>query len=237
MKKVNINGIPFKVEGDIHFWEIIETWEKHSFAILDKFLNKENVFIDCGTWNGVLSLYASKACKSVIGFEPDQTAHANAQVNVGINDIENIEIYNVGLSNKAGLEKLYIRNEGDSVSSLIDRVDENYKAKSTKNIAVIQLSKFLESRQLNIGLIKIDIEGGETIVIPEMEQYIRINKPNMYISFHPNWFIEKEKSINYFADLFSEIYNIFDVNFVEQTKESFIKNLNGTNHCFVFVNK
>jgi hypothetical protein len=59
----------------------------------------------------------------------------------------------------------------------------------------------------------------------------------MYISFHPNWFIEKEKSNNYFADLFSEIYTIFDVNFAEQTKESFIKNLYGTSHCFVFVKK
>jgi len=237
MKKVNINGLPFKVEGDIHFWEVIETWEKHSFAILDKFLNKENVFIDCGTWNGVLSLYASKICKSVIGFEPDQTAYSNAHVNVGINNIENIEIYNVGLSNKAGFEKLYIRNEGDSVSSLIDRVDENYKAKSTKDIAVIQLSKFLEGRQLNIGLIKIDIEGGETIVIPEMEQYIRKNKPNIYVSFHPNWFIEKEKSINYFADLFSEIYNIFDVNFNQQTKESFITGLYHYSHCYIFEAK
>ena len=87
----------------------------------------------------------------------------------------------------------------------------------------------------NIGLIKIDIEGGEEIVIPSMEDYIIKNKQKMYVSFHPNWFTEKEKSINYFAELFSTNYKIYNISHNEITKQDFINGLNGKEHSYYFA--
>ena len=84
-------------------------------------------------------------------------------------------------------------------------------------------------------MIKIDIEGGEEIVIPSMEDYIVKNKPKMYVSFHPNWFTEKEKSINYFAELFSTNYKIYNILHKEISKQDFINGLNGKEHSYYFA--
>lgn len=233
--EVTIKGQKFNVQGDTSFWKVAHDWETASFQILEKFLNKQNTFIDVGTWNGVLSMYASRLCKNVIGFEPEQTAYSNAVVNCGLNDITNVEIYNVGVSNKEGTQQLFIRNEGDSVSSLIDRHMEGYESKKVKEIRTIRLSKFLSSTSCDIGLIKMDIEGGEVYAIPELATYLKENKPPLYISFHPNWFENKEIMIKYFADMLFSVYKCYTRHFEQVDKKYFVNALNGTEHCFIFV--
>ena len=36
----------------------------------------------------------------------------------------------------------------------------------------------------NVGFIKMDIEGGEMIVIPAMSEFLKLNKPVLYLSLH-----------------------------------------------------
>jgi ribosomal protein L11 methylase PrmA len=118
MNNIKIKNENFIVENDDNFWKNISNWEIESFNILDYFLNKENLFIDIGAWNGVLSIYASKLCKYVHSFEPDVNAYNKLVKNIELNNIENIKTYLKGVSNIDGFMNFYIRNYGDSVSSL-----------------------------------------------------------------------------------------------------------------------
>ena len=230
--KIKINNIELQVENDITFWNNISEWERYSFEIIDKFING-NTFVDIGAWNGVLSMYASFKAKQVHSFEPDKIAFKNLENNIKLNSINNIKINNVGASNINGVANLYVRSFGDSTSSLIER-KEGYHSSVIDTIKTIRLVEYLSALN-NIGLIKIDIEGGEEIVIPSMQDYIIKNKPKMYVSFHPNWFTEKEKSINYFAELFSTNYKIYNILHKEISKQDFINGLNGKEHSYYFA--
>lgn len=236
--KINIEKYEFEVENDISFWNIIDNWEKHSFEILKKYLNDNKIFIDVGAWNGVLSMYASKIAKKVYCFEPDKIAFEHLSNNIKLNNIKNINCINKGASLKNGISKFYVRYFGDSVSSLLDRDMENYKTNETVEIKTIKLSEFLIENQLkNIGLIKMDTEGSEIYILDDMEKYIEKYKPNMYISFHPNWFPDKDYNINKIANLMDKSYDIFTIFFKKINKDDFIKNLYSSNHSFLFLKK
>ena len=237
MREITMNGMPFKVEGDPEFWNHIDTWEKYSFGIIDRFANENAVMVDVGAYNGVLSIYGSKRFGRVYSLEPDTAAYGHLVKNVKLNDIKNVVFVNSGAGADDGVAELYVKNAGDSVSSLIDRKMEGYETKSVMKIRTIKLSDFLSYIPDVIDLIKMDIEGGEVYVIPEMEKHIREYAPTMYISFHPNWFPEKDKSIEYMANLLDECYDIFDVNLTRVDKEYMIKCLYSNEHNFVFVKK
>ena len=239
MREIQINKKTFAVENDNAFWDGIENWEKQSFEILEKFADDGAVMLDVGAYNGVLSMYGSKLFNSVYSFEPDPVAYANMVNNIKLNNITNINVANDAVSNINGNMTLHMKNAGDSISSLIDRPAQEYATLSTTDVRTIRLSEFIFNNISGrpIGLIKLDIEGGEIYVIPEMKDYISTYAPSMYISFHPNWFPEKDKSINEFVDILAATYNVFDINMVRRDYTYMVNCLYGTEHNFVFVSK
>jgi hypothetical protein len=59
------------------------------------------------------------------------------------------------------------------------------------------------------SLVKIDIEGGEKIVLPALEPFLRRYRPTLYLSLHWIWLTETE--IESLFDLVSSIYDcIYD---------------------------
>ena len=44
-----------------------------------------------------------------------------------------------------------------------------------------------ECPALSFNFIKIDIEGGEYIILPAMKNFLKINKPTLLISIHPGF--------------------------------------------------
>lgn len=234
--RVIVRDFLFDVEDDRHFWSNVHLWERHSFEILNRFLNKDNILIDVGAWNGVLSLYGSKIAKYVYSFEPDRSAFDKLLKNVLSNKIENITIIDKGCGLKNGKQTLYIRREGDSTSSLIDRVMSGYESKSRAEIETIKLSEYIQHID-NIGLIKVDIEGGEIYLLEEMADYIREHGPTMYVSFHPNWFPDKDKNISDAMRVLSGYKHIYNKSLKEIDMDEAIKNLYGKEHCLIFSNE
>lgn len=234
---IKIKQFTFNVESDGQFWNNIENWEVDSFKVLDKFLNKDNSLIDVGAWNGVLSMYGSQLCDFVYSFEPDKNAFNKLSKNIELNNIKNIKLENKGCSLTNGTQTLYIRCEGDSTSSFIDRTMEGYKSKSAIEIDTRRLSEYIKNNKIeNIGLIKIDIEGGEIYLLEEMKEYIKEYSPNIFISFHPGWFTEKDKNINDMMEVLSNYKHIYNILLEEITKEQAIKGLYEKSHCLIFSN-
>jgi len=233
---VKINGIVFEVEHDVAFWNNIGRWEPYSFKILDRFLDMDNVFVDVGAWNGVLSMYASYLCDYVMAFEPDLAAYRKLLYNLSLNDINNIVSHCKACSNSNDkVTSLYIREQGDSVSSLIDRDMDGYRTRDTRLIETVKLSEYLQGVQ--VGLIKMDIEGGEIYVIDEMREYIKANRPTLFISFHPNWFPDKDKDINNIMAVLRGYNYIYDMSLEQIDAREAIEGLYGSRHRLLFTNK
>lgn len=234
--KVKINNTELEVENDNQFWSQIDNWEPYSFKILEQYLNKDNCLIDVGAWNGVLSLYGALKAKQVYSFEPDNVAFNHFINNIKLNNIKNIQPFNMAASYEDGIQKLFVKYDGDSVSSLIDRKMENYICEKYYDVKTINIINFLNSIN-NIGLIKIDIEGFEEKLIPNMEKYFINNTPTLYISFHPGWFEDGINSIGKITNTLEPYYNCFNVHFIQFTYEEFKQSLNDKGHCFVFIKK
>jgi len=172
----------------------------------------------------------------VYSFEPDKIAFEHFTNNIKLNNINNINVINAAASFEDNTKELFIKNDGDSVSSLIDRTMEGYICSKHYEVKTINIFNFISNIE-NIGLIKIDIEGFEEILIPKMRDYISKHQPPLYISFHPGWFEDKDNTINKIIEIFEPYYNCFNVHFEQFTYDKFKESLNDKEHCFIFIKK
>lgn len=237
MIEVEIRGKKFTVEHDNAFWAGIEKWEPYSFEILNRFAADNVAMVDVGAYNGVLSLYASDIYAEVHAIEPDPVAYERLTNNIKYNDIKNVSCINAAAAKAAGEIDLYVINAGDSTSSMINRTMEKYKAHDVCRVKAIRLSEYLRDIKREIGLLKMDIEGGEVNVIPEISEYLSRVRPTLYLSFHPNWFPAKLTDTTLLLDILFSHYRAFNVNMFERDRTYVERALSGTEHSFVFVEK
>jgi len=79
---------------------------------------------------------------------------------------------------------------------------------STIEIDTITIEKLIENENIdtnNISLIKIDIEGGEKILIPALENFLKKHKPKLFISLHRCFL--KDNDIKNIVNI---LFNIYD---------------------------
>ena len=75
-------------------------------------------------------------------------------------------------------------------------------------IETITIEKLIEEQDIdpqNISLIKMDIEGGEKIVVPSLVNFLTTYKPVFYISLHRCFL--RESDIKQIIDI---LFNIYD---------------------------
>lgn len=166
--------------GGWDFWEAASngSWEGQSFDVLDEYL-KGGLFVDIGAWIGPLSVYAS-AFGPVVAFEPDPAAFADLIANTkGLP----VDCRQLALSDVAGIVELRAQEYGwgSSMTSMVTHPDG-------PSIVVDTLT--LPEAFAGLGtpdLIKMDIEGGESIVLPHAEPFLRELGVPMLLSLHPDY--------------------------------------------------
>jgi len=228
--KVDLHGIVLEVEGDENFWQGVSHWEPETFKIVEMFGSQQKAFIDIGAWNGVVSLYASHFYNSVLAVEPDVTAFDKLNKNIELNGILTIKPVNVALSNTNGSSILNISGKGDSMSSLLPRNEGFATTNDFQGVETKTFENLISHIKKPIGLIKMDIEGGELLAIPQMKEYLAKEKPTIYISFHPGWFPQEDLGnslYNLSVILFSIYPMVFDSNLNKVSQTEFIDSMSG----------
>lgn len=190
---VRIQNLKFKGDPDhIFFWRILNKggFEPFYFQILDKYLDKDSVYCDIGAWIGPTVMYASRICKKVYCFEPDNIAYKYLLQNIQLNELKNINPFNLAIGLKDDKIKMASHggNLGDSMTSMvnIDQYGKTFEANSEKWQTWLD-----EIKPGKIDFIKIDIEGGEFELLPTMKEYIYKEKPIVSLSTHC-LYIQKE---------------------------------------------
>jgi FkbM family methyltransferase len=217
------------VDGHEWFWPTLPHWETKTFDVLNRFADKEKDFIDIGAWNGVVSLPASKLFRQVLAIEPDYMAFNILKRNIQINSIENAMLWQMVVSDFEGRTEFY-GNTGDSMSSALKR-DEHLEPTEVRCITLERILKEYFAGQ--IGLIKMDIEGGESLVLPHSIEILRKLKPPMYVSFHPAWIPEFDNFLESIEPLF-DFYTCEDLNGQKFSFAGFCAQVNAGNHSFLF---
>lgn len=238
--KVDLHGVELVVEKDEKFWSGVKYWEPETFDIVKKYASHEKAFIDIGAWNGVVSLFAANHFNSVFAIEPDLVAFDKLLRNIELNGLLNVSAKNVAVSNTNGSTILNIADKGDSMSSLIPRHEGFSVTNQVQTVSTETFETIISFLKKPIGLIKMDIEGGELLVIPEMLDYLEANRPPLYVSFHPFWFPEdqKEALIKWIAEALFSIYPVvMDGQLTVVSMDEFIVGMNNNSFSFVFDTK
>lgn len=141
-------------------------------------LNKGEVFVDGGGFDGFTSLEFMKRCPeyaSIHFFEPSRTALAIAQDK--LTGLPNIHYHPVGLYDH--LTTLYFDASAGSASRITDSGSET--------ITVARLDDVVSDQ---VTYIKLDLEGAELAALKGMEQHIMMDHPKLAVAVyhHPSDF-------------------------------------------------
>lgn len=168
------------------------SWEDHTFAVFDYFLDPDAIYVDIGAWIGPTVLYAATKARKIFAIEPDPVAlselYANIKMNDGFDSI--ITVIPQALDTEDGetaFGALMNLSLGDSVSSLIVRDSKcDHEKNNIVVVPKISMKSLLDKYPCieESAFIKMDIEGGEKYVVPTIAPFAKLHQIPLLISLH-----------------------------------------------------
>lgn len=212
LKPIQINryGKRFFVSGNIEyflFWEY-KSWEQDTYRILEKYLDAEHSYIDIGAWIGPTVLYAAHIAKKTYAIEPDPLAFKELEKNVSLNPElkQKISLHEKCINVSSGKVRFGSPSMGgDTISSLRFGNSENAWV-----VDGITFDDFLKENIItDCNFIKMDIEGGEAIVLPTMRHHLEKHKPTLHLSMHPQFFDDPMNDTASITDVLKIYKNLY----------------------------
>ncbi len=164
------------------------------------------IIIDCGANIGLSILYFKKKYPqcTIIAFEPNPGVFEILNLNITQNQLEGVQLFNYCLSETEGEIEFFINGDGGTMEG---SVLANRGGSQQLNVKAVKLSSYLDEK---VDLIKMDIEGAESLVIEDLVRNEKLAWSQHYlIEYHHN--IPSEKSaLGRFIHAFEE--NGFGIN-------------------------
>lgn len=213
MTSINKNNqlIIIDESTETHNWwfkECFHSWEPITFMIFDKYLNQSNYLIDIGAWIGTTCLYGSKISKGVYAIEADPHSIIDLKKNIIINGAVNIRLCEEPIFNKK--TQIYFGPYETDWNTSSSHIRIEKKDDKDQLMATTTYRAFLDEYQIrDVGLVKVDIEGGEEHIINDLfDETIKMRpKPPIYLSFHISWW--QDKNIERFQNNWSNYKYIY----------------------------
>lgn len=151
-------------------------WSEGENIIMSQFISKGDTVIDIGANIGTTVLPFSKKVSDigkVIAFEPQDIVSQCLQTNLTLNDITNVSVFNIAISNKNGWARINDKEFTDS-----GRYGEAGISKTGTRVKTLKLD---DLELDNCKLIKIDIEGHEWEAIQGGQKLLKMHRPIIYM--------------------------------------------------------
>ncbi|MCA0401102.1 MAG: FkbM family methyltransferase [Proteobacteria bacterium] len=188
MLDIDVCGAAFKTVGDEAFWHRVNSghWEPATFRAIARHLSPETTFLDFGTWIGPITLFAANRVKKVYSFEPDPEAARRLKANLALNPAlaAKIEVIEKAVWPESGTIRLGAKSAaGDSMTSV-----HHVKAQTSWEIPTITPAE-IEALLPPEGpvFLKIDTEGAEYDIVPQLTRLISRPGLTALVSFHPRF--------------------------------------------------
>lgn len=152
-------------------------WDPKITWACKKILRDGDVFLDIGAHCGISSLYASKFVGpngAVHSFEPQPTLAGMLRESIQLNNISNIQVHEVALSQHDGTATLHIQGNRPILASLTRSASGATIEVSTKDAGTYLQELDLEA----IRLIKIDVEGHEPTILTAALEFLSQTTPD-----------------------------------------------------------
>ena len=168
---------------------------------LDSVRNKHK--IDAGGYVGDTALlFSSYTDKNIHVFEASPSNMDIIRETIRLNHLDNIVPVSKALGEKSGTATFSL-GERNSCNSLVERPGYNYT--DHIEVPVVTLDDYVRENNLEVGLIKVDIEGGEQLLLKGAVETIRTQHPILLISIYhsANDFFEIKPMIEKICDKYT----------------------------------
>jgi len=160
--------------------------ERKSTRIMERFVRPDDVILELGANIGYYVLIESKVLSDkgyIYAVEPAADNVELLKKNIALNNIKNIEVSNMAISNKKGTAKLYL-GKACNLHSLINSSgspDAKYVEVQTDTV-----DNFLKGKK-PISFLRMDVEGYETEVIDGMRDTLKSQSfKRLFVEIHPH---------------------------------------------------
>ncbi len=185
-KRVERDGSVFELDRSclmqwFIYWGLRDITRPRLYSLVEQ----GDVVLDVGTNVGETLLHFANMVGPggyVYGFEPDETNYKNAQRNITLNDLEDLHVFNIGVSDRKASEKLYRVNAHNLGMNRILSEDEAAEFNDFTTIETDTLDNIVSENGITrVDLIKIDIEGYEMHALRGAGQMLEKFKPKLFV--------------------------------------------------------
>lgn len=174
-RKTYIDVLNFKVSGNTKYLFRSQSNKDEVYSSIFR-INKNEVFVDIGAYNGDTVFEFLKACqccyKKIYAFEPDKKNFAKLVLNTEA--LDNISLYNIGAWDKK--DTLFFEEKQGRNSKL--------NSNGTEKICVDCIDSIIKEQPT---IIKMDIEGSEERALIGASETIKSYQPSLYVcAYHRN---------------------------------------------------
>ena len=193
----NIHGIdiivPLQDKGLVCFintkdligWKIFFTgeYERGTNRVLEQYVKEGDVVIEAGANMGSETLLLSRLTGKgkVYGFEPNPYRFDRLKTNVSINELTNVEVFEMAIGEKNGDISFHIYPKNFCNAGMSSKYMDT---PLTRKITVPQqtLDSFVESHNINkVDFLKMDIQGAEMDLLAGAATMIAKYKPIIFL--------------------------------------------------------
>jgi FkbM family methyltransferase len=158
---------------------------ERELAYLQRFVSPGMVVVDAGANCGIYTVAAASLVGPsgrVLSFEPGSQAFSVLKKNIELNQFHNVRAYWSALSDKNGKARLYHHEQGETSFSL------GYPKNGSldfEEVTTQTLESVLEEEGTDqVGLIKLDVEGAEELVLRGVEKIIAHSHPAIILEMN-----------------------------------------------------
>jgi FkbM family methyltransferase len=164
-------------------------YQQDVLVALRELIKSCDTVFDIGGHYGLMAIVSSISTGKngkVITFEPNPYARYYLEKHLIINNINNVTIEDIALSDKDGVVQFYVQEGEVTWNSTIIREFTNRKSyKEPIMVRTVTLDNYVSQSKLIPNVLKIDVEGSEFLVLNGAKKTLREYKPVLIMEFNP----------------------------------------------------
>ncbi len=171
-------------------WLLGRFYEFDTQRIIQQLLKPGDTFVDVGANIGMITLLASQLVGTsgrVLAFEPNPKPRQQLREMLELNNIENVTVYEVALSNMAAEATLSFTNSHDGAGTLANFAVASAGMEVKQQVVKVETGDKLIPPDLGGKMfIKIDVEGYETFALQGLKETLKHYRPIILTELEPD---------------------------------------------------
>ena len=207
---------PYKLDKRFAFSNFAKWGSGHNrgFSACIEEASGKHIVFDIGAHIGLVTLPLAGSIDpdgKVFAFEPASSNRGFLEHHIRANDVENVVVVADLVGRNTASSVQFFESSSDSGMNTIAETGRR-KGYVETVVRQITLDEFCDSRNLRPELLKIDTEGAELNILRGATDMLRLSRPIIFLSVHPQHLVELGGTVEELENLLTELnYRVTDM--------------------------